>query len=260
MTRRGIGGVAALVVLSGLPSAASAEPLQNRSWSNGTAWTVPQWRVEVGVFQPLRIGLLPNLEVSTHPLVMFLMPNLAVKVPWLREGGWQIASEHGLWYPSPLVRTLRRHGTGGIWPNDTQVPDILMLNTTLYASAEAGHQRVTAKASVQLAASIGPSTLQTLDLPLVYTRTAAWFNGVTFLAGIDLDGRVAGPFYYQTDVDLWMLTDEDASFSVEHSLLLTWQATANVQVQLGYKLVVGQYPYGIDWDILPMADLHFGFN
>jgi endonuclease/exonuclease/phosphatase family metal-dependent hydrolase len=45
----------------------------------GTAYTLPAGRWEVGLFQSLRHAWSESVELSTHPLAFFLIPNLSVK-------------------------------------------------------------------------------------------------------------------------------------------------------------------------------------
>ena len=50
-------------------------------WDLHSAYPMPKGRWEVGIFQPMRYGLNEGLEVSTHPLLFFVMPNISLKYP-----------------------------------------------------------------------------------------------------------------------------------------------------------------------------------
>ncbi len=215
---------------------------------------LPAGRAEMGIFQPLRIGVSDTLEIDTFPLLAFVMPNVTARIGWSDA----LITEHAITYPTQLLRLLSREGTGGIMPLETKVPDILMIeNLVHYRLALGRGQTVTFKGGAIIAGVSGPSTMPTIDLPLVYPRTAAWEDGITGRLGIDFDGAIGAHLYYNVDVDLFAMADSDAPFHVEHSLLAGWQMTWWVALQLGYKLVVGQYPFGTQVHILPMFDLNF---
>ena len=40
---------------------------------------LPKGKFEVGLFQPLQYGLSEKIEISTHPVLMFFIPNFAVQ-------------------------------------------------------------------------------------------------------------------------------------------------------------------------------------
>ncbi|MEE8409850.1 MAG: hypothetical protein V3T05_09610, partial [Myxococcota bacterium] len=170
----------ALGVLIALGAASNAAA-ESAAWSQGTAYTLPHGRWEVGLFQPLRYGVADSIEVGTHPLLNVLMPNVAIKKAWLGWWGGQLSSRHSLTYPTGLLKALSRDGTGGVLPGDTRVPHIVALtNQAVYSRPLFGELLLTVEAGVTLAASFGRSTLPTIDLPIVFPRTAAYHNVATF--------------------------------------------------------------------------------
>jgi hypothetical protein len=75
--------------------------------------------------------------------------------------------------------------------------------------------------------------------------------------GLAFDGRIWGPLHYAVDADLFLVPDERTSLHVEHSLMVAWEATDWLYAEAGYKLSWGQFPFGEELEILPMADLVF---
>lgn len=253
-----VAAVTVVVVVVGSSPPAAA---QSATWSQGTAYTLPDGRWEIGLFQPLRYGVADSVEVATHPLINVLMPNLAIKKAWLGWWGGQLSSRHNLTYPTGLLKALSRDGTGGVLPGDTRVPHIIALtNQALYSRPLTGDHVLTAKLGVTLAASFGKSTLPTIDLPIAFTRTAAYHNVATFNVGLNADGRIWGPFLYSLDVDLFLMPDSRSTLAIEQSGMATWMATDEFAVQLGCTLVYGQYPFGTQWHLLPLFDLMWAFN
>ena len=252
--------VLAILLLGGVLLPASGQAVTSR-WSSGTAHTTPKGRWEFGIFQPLTVGVTDRITFSTHPVVDILMPNLTLKVAWESICGWDFATEHTLTSPTPLLMVISREGTGGILPNDTVVPWIVTLSNTVYATRQyaKGHL-FTAKIASHIAARFGPSTLPTIDLPVVFPRTSAWHDVAAFNFGVDLAGKLAGDFRYEVDVDLWLMPRAETFYAFEHSAVMAYRPLSWFGVEIGYKIILGQYPYGFDWHILPLIDLQFAVD
>ncbi|MFA6570406.1 MAG: hypothetical protein WCT77_04140, partial [Bacteroidota bacterium] len=105
-----------------------------RIWSQGTAYTLPEGRWEVGIFQPLRYGLKDKIELSTQPLTFLIMPNLDMKWGHGDFAGFSFASSHGIYYPSMLLRTIAMKGTGGIISPEFEIPDLFSFYNDLLFS------------------------------------------------------------------------------------------------------------------------------
>ena len=109
-----------IVVLLPLAGATRADV-----WTTGTAGTIRKGRFEVGLFSPLRWGVSERVELSAHPLAMFVIPNGGVKLKWTKLGKAQFSSYHSIAYPSILIGLVSRAGTGGFLPADTKIPHIV---------------------------------------------------------------------------------------------------------------------------------------
>ncbi|MEE8409784.1 MAG: hypothetical protein V3T05_09280, partial [Myxococcota bacterium] len=62
------------------------------------------------------------------------------------------------------------------------------------------------------------------------------------------------------DVDLFLMPDSRSTLAIEQSGMATWMATDEFAVQVGYKLVYGEYPFGTQWHLLPLLDFQWAFN
>ncbi len=72
------GAVLACLVLAPMPAAAEFGNI--RRVFSGTAYTLEQGELAVGIFSPLQYGLLDRLTVSTHPILdLLLTPNVALR-------------------------------------------------------------------------------------------------------------------------------------------------------------------------------------
>jgi hypothetical protein len=101
--------LAAALVASSAP--VFADPLPPRE----TADLLPPKSFQVGVFNPLRIGL-PNLELELHPLVALVAPHVDARF-WLRRperpGDVRLSGVAGLAVPTPAFLLSKPFGVAG---------------------------------------------------------------------------------------------------------------------------------------------------
>lgn len=232
---------------------------ENKIWSDGTAFTLPKKRYEIGLFQPLRFGITKNAELITYPLWNLLFPNLAIKKVWEDPCCFRFATRHSINYPTHFLKTISRSGTGGILPVLTKVPQLFVFtNHLLFSKSMANEHTVSTKLGFTVALSSGEIDMTTIDLPIVFPRTFVYQNGLSFNLGIDFDGHLYRSFNYAIDADFFILGDDVTSYAFEHKAMLTWIRSERFNILLGYKLIYGEYPYGTDVNILPLIDVQFG--
>lgn len=247
----------AATLLSAVPAAA-----ENAAWSGRRADTLPDGRWEVGIFSPLRYGLTDDIELSTHPLAFFVVPNISAKVSWNDNKPWRLATRHGLHYPTPLLNLISREGAGGILPANTDVPHIIGITNEILATTTIPLFRrwFTVRLGFTVAPDIGDETLPPLELPIVFPRTAAYGNFGTGHAGISLEGEIGGPFYYFLDTTMFVIPGYEGAFSFENTLQLSWRPSGQrFMVTVGGRGIYGGYPYGEQIHVVPMIDAKFAF-
>jgi hypothetical protein len=249
-----------------VPATPAVAPAGVTRWAgmSGSAYALPAGAFEVGLFQPLRYGLGREVELSTHAALNLVMPNLALLKTWGQVGPMRWASRHALYYPTGLLQLVAREGTGGILPEETRVPHIIMLgNEARLSWAFAAQHLLTARAGVTVAAALGRANLSSIDLPLVWPRLAPVFNYAAFVVGADLDGVLCGPLDYFADLDLYLIPDGRGPVAVEQAAALRWRVSETFAAMVGTKLVFGTYPapggFRSQWHLLPIADLTWRF-
>jgi len=250
-----------LLIILLFSSALFAE--ENKIWSSGTAYILPAGNWEVGLFQPLRYGLSECAELSTHPLTMFIAPNISLKKSWKPVKGFIFSSQHNFFYPTFLLRTLSREGTGGVITPEFEIPHMFSIyNGAVITKSIASDHFFTAKAGLYLAIKADElDDRTTIDFPLVYPRLAVFYNGYGLRGGADLTGKLTGKLHYLADTDVFLFPGADDGFSFENKGLLIWNKSDNFQVAIGYKLIYGTYPFGSKWHlILPIFDCQWGFR
>jgi len=201
-----------------------------------------------------------GLELSIHPITALLSPHIVAKKSLVERGEWSLAAQHGLQFPTPLLRTLARPGIGGILPADAVVPAILALDTRILASHSLGESsQITVSARIMLALSLGEESWPSIDMPIAYSRTAAFQDGIATAAGVQLDGALVSKLGYRLDIDGWFLPLSEGSWAVEARGVLPWRQSERFTAQVSTTAVIGDYPYGSAWHLLPGFDLIWSF-
>lgn len=227
-------------------------------WASGTAYVMPEKRLQVGLFQPLRHGWSKSIEFSTHPLWFFVIPNAAVKWQHGTMGNTVISTRHSFSYPTPLLRTLSREGTGGIISPEFEIPHMFSINNELLLSRTVlGNHLLTGKAGLAVGLRFGElDERTTIDLPLVYNRLAPFYHGYQLRAGIDLQGQLYGRWHYQINADYFYIPAVHFNKAFESLGLILWNKSPATQYSIGYKLSYGQYPFGSQWHLfVPVFDI-----
>jgi len=234
-----------------------------QNWSQNSAYLVPTGRMEVGLFQSMRYGLLENMELSSHPLVFVLMPNLSLKWSHKSFGGFTFSTRHSIYYPSPLLRNLAREGIGGIISPEFEIPDMVSLyNEALLSKIITKHHLLTGKLGIAFAKKFSElDERTTIDLPIVFPRLAVFYYDYSFRFGFDVQGKLFKRWEYLMDADLFYIPKSDENIAFEHKGLVVWTKSPRFQLCFGYKLSYCEYPFGTQWHLLlPLFDLQWAWQ
>jgi len=211
---------------------------------------------EVGLFQPLRWGYLENIELSTHPIAMFTMPNFSIKIRHEKNG---VTSRHRFVYPTPLMRIFQKKGMFGlITPvaDVGEVPHIFVFQNEIFKSISLDKTLFTLKAGFTFAIiSEKLDKRFSVDLPLIYPAMGAYFNGYKFNLGVDAQHHFSDIISMLFDGDAVIIPTEDIFW--ESKLLGKYQLNNQWGVLLGAKLTYGNYPFGKQTRLLPFVDVTY---
>jgi hypothetical protein len=257
--------VYALFILLLLSTAtyAQSDEVNHKIWSIGTAYNLPEGRWEVGLFHPLRYGLSERVELATHPLLFFVIPNISLKWSHKNIYGIKTATRHSLTYPTPILRLSSSEGTGGLISPEFYIPHIVeFYNEFLFSKSISNNHLFTGKIGFSLAAKSDELDERALiDYPLAYSRMAVYLHGYGTRFGVDFQGPIIGDFYYLMDGDIFYIPGVDYNFSFENKGMIYWRFSNYLELSIGYKLVYGQYPYGNEWNLfLPMIDFQMAWD
>lgn len=240
--------VGLLLISTGLQPAAA----QPRPWSTATAYTIPAGTLEAGLLQPVRYGFRSRIELSTS-LSSLVSPGIEVKIGWGRRGSWRLASQHSINYPTPLLRLVSREGIGGMLPPATKVPHLLSLRSrVLVTRALARRHWITVDAGIRWALWAGDHEMTTLDLPILYPRTASFQGDPVLQVGGRLDGYGGRALGYALGGNVFFVTGA-AHLTFEQTGLVIFRPLRRFAPFAGYRWISGGYPFGVQRHVLPLA-------
>jgi len=246
---------------------------QQGLWQSGTAYTLPEGRWEVGLFQPARWGQGQAREISFYKLSSLFIPNISIKQKWSERDSFVLSTNHTLLYPTPLLKKLQSPlGMDIGEPNmfalispEFDIPPMIIISNMFLVSIPLGSDRIlTSKIGMSIA--LGGSNLaeeSTIDLPLVYHRLAVLYNGWSVRFGLDMNGSIKKSISYLIDGDILLIPGMKGDMAIEHKGMLAWKRSHRFQVSLGYKLVYGVYPDGYPNEnitrthLLPLIDFQW---
>ncbi|MEI6172390.1 MAG: hypothetical protein WCR01_01460 [Bacteroidota bacterium] len=230
-------------------------------WTDGTACNIPKHRWELGLFTSSRYGINDRLELSAHPILFFLMPQVKLKVGWGEYSGFRLATEHGIFYPTQAMRLVAAKGTGGLISPEFSIPQMFAVSNRFLASwGPFRNALLTAHAGIAFSVKFGPLDPQsTIDLPVIYPRLAVFYNQPEFDIGLDFRGKFIPRFGWLFSLENFILCGTRQNYFMENKGVLVYTSKKeSLRIEAGYKLCFGKYPAGPQWHLLPVIDLVFG--
>ena len=238
------------------------------SWNSNSAEIITEKRWEFGLFQPFRYGYSEKTEITTHPLMFFVMPNVSVKKGEEGIWGFNCASRISFRYPTPLLNIVSKKGIGGLIDPNLKTPPMVGFSYSWLMTKSLNGFDITIKNGIDLALVFGSLDKRaTIDLPLVYHRLSLYNNGWGYHNGIDIQKSINKNFSFLVDLDFLILPkiakiqsepsfkDLRGLYSLEHKFLLSWEKSKNFRVTTGYKLVRAELPFGKQIRLLPYLPL-----
>jgi len=232
-------------------------------WTDGTACNIPKHRWELGLFTASRVGITKNLELSAHPLMFFLMPQVKIKVGWGEFSGFRLATEHGIFYPTQAMRLVATKGTGGLISPEFTIPQMFAISNRFLVSYRPFKKALlTAHAGITFAVKFGLLDKRTtIDLPVIYPRLAVFYNEPEFDAGLDFRGQFIPRLGWLFNVENFIVPGTKQDYFMENKGVLAYTSKKEtLRIEAGYKLCFGRYPAGPQWHLLPVLDLILGIG
>lgn len=231
----------------------------NLTAQNADDFSLRKGQAEIGVFAPLRIGISDSLEISTHPLLFFAAPN--VHLEWkhspLLDFYW--VSEHGIFYPTYLLRLLARKGIGGFISPEFDIPQMVSFyNGVVISKKITKTQRMSFSAGINVALSAGqPDSRTTIDLPFVYPRLTVFYSRYQLKAGMGFEGSFSSRWKYRFSLQGFFADD----YALENNAYVAWNSAGKMQLRVSYFLSYARYPFGVQAHlIMPVLDVVWRFQ
>ncbi len=226
-------------------------------FSNDNALTIGDNNRQIGLFKPFIIGT-PEIEISTHPLLFLIKPNFKIKKYLGKRHNLDFAGRFGFDYPSLLLKTLEREGTGGVLSIDETIdpiPHLFILSSELLLTKKIAALQITNKIGLSLCPGCDLDSRNIIDLPIIYPRMKLYDSKILQNVGLDIKYFVSEKIKINTDLDFLIIPKENTF--IEHKLLFNYFLSKKISFTTGYKLVYGKYPYGKYLDLFPLLDITF---
>ena len=226
-----------------------------------TAYPLENGQRQMGVFQPRIYGMNNNLEISTHPLLFFVKPNVKGKKHHGEYKGLGMASRISFDYPTPLLKLIQREGKFGILSKDPDIgdiPSLFVFQGEFLVTKKSADYSLTGKAGLSICPGCELDKRHLVDLPLAYPRMAVYHYGFASNVGLDLDYIYSEKISLKTDIDLFIIPDEDVF--IENKFMINYQFSPKYTLTGGVKLTQGTYPFGKQLDIFPLIDLSWSWE
>jgi hypothetical protein len=247
------------------PSSADEASLASRAWGGPSALTLPEGRVELGLFQSSRYGLTDRVELSVHPLWFFALPHAEAKLRYFETGAVALAARGRMSYPTLFLGAVAREGSGGLLPETSDPPVALMLEADAVATLELVEG---ARASLSLGLAVAAhesfsnEELPLLDFPFLYPRFASVYAPVVPRAALNLESALFLGFHFEAEFRGYLmpsLPDVGTALALEQALSLEYRFGERACVSLGMRVSEAEYPVGQRVHLLPYFDVRVGF-
>ena len=214
---------------------------------------------QMGVFQPLIYGMKNNTELSTHPLLFFIKPNLMVKKFHGEINGMGVAVRYSFDYPTHFLRLLQRDGIGGFLaddPNIGKIPNLFVFKGEWLVTKKVSNYVLTGKMGMSICPGCDLDSRHIIDYDLVYPRMVIYNYGMGTNLGLDWDYEYSSKILLKSDIDIFFLPKE--KIFIEHKLLLNYNLSKKYKLTIGYKYSYGYYPFSKNkglWNLFPLLDI-----
>ena len=219
---------------------------------------------QMGVFQPRVYGIKNNMELSTHPILFFIKPNIQLKKFHGEINGLGLASRYSFDYPTPILKLLQRDGIGGLLADDPdigKVPNLFVFQGEYLVTKKFSNYSLTSKLGMSICPGCDLDSRHLIDYDLVYPRMALYHYGMGGNFGFDIDYIHTEKIKLKADIDIFLLPKE--KIFLEHKLLFNYKLSKKYTITIGYKYSYGYYPFSTNvglWNLFPLLDISWSWR
>ena len=236
-------------------------------WSSESAYLLEKNRKEIGLFSPFKIGMNSGSEIGVNKFL--LMPSIYLKQEVSKYNAWKMARKFRLEYPtpglkwiqSPLGKEMGDPNMFSLISSQFSIPHMISFYAGLIGTK--GDLKL---GQLSLNGGIGIalngkklSNDATVDLPVIYPRLSVYYNNFVIKSGGEYARLISDQLYYVIDYEMYLMPGNGGRYAFEQESVLVWQKSNWLNLSFGYKLIVGEYPFGGQAHLLPTINIKFGW-
>ena len=236
-------------------------------WSTESAYLIDNNRKELGLFTPFKMRINNGSEIGIHKFL--LMPSASLKQEMPMYNTWKMARKFRIEYPtpglkwiqSPLGKEMGEPNMFSLISSQFEIPHMLSFYAQMIGTkgtVKSGQLSLRAGAGFALNGK-DLSDDATIDLPIIYPRLSVYYNDFIIESGGEYFRQFTDRLYYLIDYDMYFMPGGAGRYAFEQETLLVWQKSNKLHLSFGYKLIVGEYPFGGQAHLIPTINLKLGF-
>jgi len=270
---------ALLLILISISISSQTLSAQRQLLTQGTAFPMYQQDMHLAIFHPSVYALTSSTELSAMLPGLPLYPHLFWKNNWSKTKRFAIATELEGWYPVPLFRIIQKLPRFESYPPASAIPQSAGYSakglfsygwgesTCSSFTSEEFNRTNTFKGNTNiLTLTIGVQSGHSFDsihFPMieegvVFQRTYFLNDGISWMAGIGFDGRMAK----MTDIsaDLNYISLPQSCWAIEQKTGVHLYRKKFFHLFLGYHVSYAQTPNRSVFFATPIVDLQWTFH
>ena len=229
-----------------------------------TALLLEKGQKEIGLWHPYRLGKTNDVELSMHPVLSFIIPNLKIKGKLLSSENSINSYSLKLTYPTPLLKLVQKEGIGGlITPNtdEVKIPHIMVSDLRILTTYKIKENHLfTISGGIAYAVVLDEiDSRVTIDLPYFFPRMNMYSSNYSLISAFHFTGKIWKNLGYDSGGEFRYTDGTDNNIAFEFGDYFYWQYKSDLKIMFGYNLYYAEYPFGKQWDLYPMIDLRYSW-
>ena len=236
-------------------------------WSSESAHLLEKNRKEIGLLSPYKMALNNGSEIGVNKFL--LMPSIYVKQEMSMYNSWKMAIKFRTEYPtpglkwiqSPLGKEMGDPNMFSLISSQFSIPQMFSFHVELIGTKgdlESGQLSLNSGVGVALNGK-KLSNDATIDLPIIYPRLSVYYNDFIIKTGGEYARHLRNRWNYIIDYEMYLMPGNGGRYAFEQQSVLVWQKSNTLHLSFGYKLIVGEYPFGGQAHLLPTFNIKFGW-
>ena len=228
-----------------------------------TAFLTQPNQLNKSLFTPLTFGLNSRIELQSFPVLNIMMPNFGAKISCYNSSSnkLHLSSMHSLTYFSSWLKFWQGDGTGAIITPQMKIPTMLMIDNGIIVSYIFSPTfLISTNLNFEFIAGKKIDEIYSVDIPMVYPRFAPAFTGSVGSIKTNLQGKLYKRFQYMINLDYYKVINHRFSNFFEGNLMLVYTKSNKFKICAGPIFVFGEYPFGKQWNIIPLLNLYYTFT